>query len=808
MQVMGIRYAVRSLRQSRAFALGVVITVALNVGATTAIFSVVYGVLLRQLPYRDVDRVFWIWSDRPGRDRSPFNVPDFIDYRDSTRTLSAFAGYFAYSANLNDESSSERVQGLRATANFFDVLGASPRLGRLLGRSDEGAGSDHVVVLAEAFWTRRFGADATLIGRVIRLNGEAYTVVGVMDGGFATPIRDVDFVIPFAPDRDPRHGARGSLNFMHGAGRLRDGATAAEAASELNGVAGRLRERFPVENATKRGVRLVELVDGVAGPFRTALLTILAAVGGVLLIACANVANLMLTRASARARATAVQRALGAPRSAIVRHVLLEALVLAVVGGALGIALAYIGVTGLVAAAPAGLPRLAGIHVDTGVMAFAFALSAVTGLLFGVVPAFVAGRVDVRDALQGATRGATAANGRIRKILIGCEVALAVALLIAVTTLGRSFAHVLAVTPGFDTTRALSARLTLPPRRFASRSSIVTFQRTLTDRLATSPGVQRAGAISLVPLSGSLSRVPFTVEGRPVEREAIPYAQYRLASPGYFAAAGIPVTRGRPFSDDDTDRTRPVAVVSEALAQQWLRGLDPIGARLLVDDNDAGPRAIEIVGLAGNVQQIALDSPPTWDLYLPYAQLHPDSVGQAAGNMFVVVRTAGDPMSAATQLTREIRRVDPDVAASQIQPMGRYVSDAVAPRRFSLALMTVFGAAALALALTGIYAVVLYAASQRTREIGIRLALGAGRPAIVRLVMREGMRAVTIGLIVGTGTALATTRWLASLLFGVAPDDPATFAQVVVVVAGLAAVACALPAVRINPSLANVLKRE
>ncbi len=803
-----LRFAVRALRKTPAFAFGAVVTIALTVGATTAIFSVVYGVLLRQLPYRNAERVFWIWSDVPNRGRTPFNVPDFIDYRDSARTLSGVAGYFAYGANLSDESAAERVQGIRATGNLFDVLDTQPRLGRLLRAGDERPGGEHVVVLADSFWRRRFAADESVIGRTVRLNAEDYTVVGVLAPGFVMPLRDLEFVLPFAPEQDPRHAVRNSVNFVIGVGRLADGVSPQQAAAELTAIAGRLRERFPVENVRKRGIQMVGVLDGIVGPIRTALVTVFAGVGAVLLIACANLANLMLTRATGRRRELAVQLALGSSRLNVVRQVLVEALLVSVAGGVLGMLIARWGAAGLVALAPADLPRAGEIRVDVAVMIFSLVVSSLTGTLFGVIPALTSARVDVRDALQSGSRGTTAGSQRIRGLLVSSEVAIALVLLLVMTMLGKSFANVQAVAPGFDATGVLSARLTLPAKRFDTRDAIVTFQRALMEQLSSLPGVTQTGAVTLLPLGGLMSRVPFNVEGRPLERERSPFAQYRSVTSGYFEAARIPLRRGRTFSEQDTDRTRAVAVVNEELARRWLDGLEPIGARLLVNDTDTGARPVEIIGVVGNVQQNALDEGPTADLYLTYIQLHRDQVGAAAGNMFWIVRTGGNPMSLAPGLAREVRRIDADVVASQIRPMERYLSDAVAPRRFSVSLMAAFALAALALALTGIYAVVMYTVSQRAREIGIRVALGASHANIVRLLMGHGVRYVIIGLAAGVSMAAGVTRLLSSMLFGVLATDAVTFGQVVAVVAVVSVVACALPTIRVGRGVAGVLQAE
>ena len=803
-----IRYGWRALQKTPAFALGAIVTVALAVSATTAIFSVVYGVLLRQLPYRDVERVFWIWSDRPGFDRTPFNVPDFIDYRDSTQTLSGFSGFFAFSANLSDESAAERVQGIRATGNFFDVIGAQAQMGRLLQPSDERPGFDHVVILTEGFWLRRFGGDRSIIGRSIRLNSEEYQVIGVLAPGFVMPVRDVEFVLPFSADRDPRRAARNSLNFVIGVGRLAKTASPAQATNELTGIARRLQEQFPVENARKRGVHLVSVIEGIAGTFRTALLTLFAAVAAVLLIACANLANLMLTRAASRRKEFAVHLALGSSRSELIRKVLVEAMLIGLTGGGLGVLFAHLGVVSLVALAPSALPRAHEIRVDLVVLSFSLATSVVAAVLFGVVPALTSARVDVREALQGSGRGTSAGGQRLRGLFVSSEVALAVVLLIVMTMLGKSFANVQAVSPGFDTTQVLSARLTLPAKRFNTREAIGTFQRALEQRLFALPTVTHMGAITMLPLSGLLARVPFTVEGRTIQREQVPVAQYRTVSPGYFEAARIPLTRGRTFSDADTGTSRAVAVVNEELTRRWLDGLEPIGARLLVDDNDIGPRPIEIIGVIGNVQQMSLDGEPTWDLYLTYAQTHPDNIGAAAGNMFWIVRSTSDSMSLASSLVREVRRIDPEVAASQVRPLEQYLSDAIAPRRFSLSLMAAFAIAALALAITGVYAVVSYSVSQRTREIGIRAALGASRRSIVGLVVGQGFQFVLIGIAAGIAMAFGATRLLTSMLFGLTSTNVVTFIEVAIAVGVVSVLACAVPTIRLGELEQSVMRAE
>ena len=787
---------VRGLLRTPTFTAGAILILALTVGATTALFSLVYAVLLRSLPYRQVDRVFWIWMDRPGG-QSPFNVPDFLDYRASARTLTGIGGFYAYTANFSDPDGADRLQGIRATGNFFVVLGARAQIGRLLEPEDEDGGGARVVVLSHAVWVQRFGTDKTLVGRPIQVNGEAYTVVGILPATFALPIRDVDFVLPYSPAADSRRNERGSLNFIQMVGRLGDDTSLAAATSELNGIARRLQAEFPVANATKRGVRTTALLDGIVGPFRIALNTLFAAIGGVLLIACANLANLMLTRAAARRKESAVRLAIGAMRAHLIRHVLLEAGLLSAAGCLLSVPIAQWSAAGLAALAPTALPRSNEIQLSAAVFAFTLGVSSVTCLLFGVAPAVASARVDVREALLNGSRGATESS-RARGVLVAAEVAIAAALLVVMTMLAKSFAVVEGASPGFEAAGVLSLRVTLPTARYTSRDAITAFAKDVTQRFSVLPGITQVAAISILPLSGRSSRVPFTVEGRSIDRASVPMAQCRFVSAGYFEAAGIPSRHGRTFSGDDTALSRPVAVVSEELAAKWLPGVNPIGARLLIDDNNAGPRPVEIVGVVGNVSQIAIDVPPTFDLYLPYAQLHPDQAAAAAENMFWLLHTRGDPMVLATSAARALHEVDPMVAASEVQPMGRYLAEALGPRRFSVLLMVAFAVTALVLAVAGIYAVVLYGASRQAREIGIRVALGAGRWDVTRLVMGHGVRSVLVGVATGLVLATVTVRWLSTLLVGLTASDAATYAEVGATVAIVTLAACALPVVRIR----------
>ena len=685
---------------------------------------------------------------------------------------------------------------MRATTNVFDVLGIEPELGRLLRSDDERPGSEHVVVLAHTLWKRRFGGDATIVGQSIRLNGESYVVAGVLPPHFVTPIRDVEFVIPFVVDADPRRHARNSVNFIHGAGRLRGDNSRAQAEDDLTAIARRLQHEYPVENARKRGIRMESSLAGIVGSFQMALFAIFAAVGSVLLIACANLANLMLSRATSRRKEIAVRLALGSPRWRLVQQVLTETVLLSVAGGALGVLLARLGIDALLMLAPADLPRTGDIRVDTTVLAYSAMVSMLTGLLFGVVPALTTASVDLNHELRASGRGATLGGDVLRGFFIASEVALAFVLLVVVGLFGKSFANVQAVTPGFEPAHVLSVRVALPARRYNTRDAITRFQTALRQRLSGIPAITHTGAISLLPLSGLLSRVPFTVEGQPIARERVPAAQFRFVSAGYFETMRIRLVEGRTFSDRDSDRTGSVAIVSDALAGQWLAPGRAVGARLLVDDNDGPPRPIEIVGVVESVRQQTLDGGPTWDLYLPYTQVHADNVGAAAGNMFWVVRTTVDPMTIAAPFTQELRRVDPEVAAAQIRPLESYLSQSLAPRRFSLLLSRYLAPPPSGLAVTGIYAVISYGASQRTREIAIRMALGARGVDIQRLVVRQGLRSTIAGVVCGLPLALGASRMISTMLFGLSATDTLTFVQVMVTIVVVAVIASAVPASR------------
>jgi predicted permease len=785
------------LLKNSGFSVVVILTLAVTIGATVAIFSVVHAVLLRQLPFNDPDRLVWVWSRQTGRDKAPLNVPDFIDFRDRNGTLEGLAGISPWSANLQD-SDAERIQGLRVSANIFAILGVDAAIGRTLVPDDDRPGAPPVVVLTDSLWQRRFGGDPAVVGRMLTLDGAPHTVVGVLQQQFFFPVRDAELAAPLAPDADPQRAVRTSVNFLRAVGRLKPTVTRARAEEELTAVARQLQQEYPEANARKSGAMVVPIAEEIVGGFRAALLALLAAVGGVLLIACANLASLTLARGTARRKEMAIRLAAGATRARLVRQLLTESALLGGIGGAFGIVLAGWGVTLLVTFAPADLPRLKEIGLDGAVLAFTLGISLLSSLLFGIIPALLVSRTNLNEELKDGGRGSSEGKERrrARTLLVTVEVALALVLLVVVGLFGRSFVNIQAVRPGFDSRGVLSGRLSLPRSRYDSLEQIVGFQRQLQARVGALPGVQSVGAISILPLSGPIARVPFTVNGRSVPLAQVPSAQYRLISEQYFQTMRIPMRRGRPFSERDTATTPPVVIVNETLARRFFGSQEPIGEHLLLDDNDTGPRAAEIVGVVSDVRHLSLDTEPTPDVYLPYSQLHRDVFGWATANMFWVVRTETDPLGFAAPVRHEMQQVDSQVPIGTMRTMDQYLSASVAPRRFNVSVLGVFAVAALLLAATGIYATLSYSISQRAHEIAIRAALGAQRHDILGLVLAQGLRPALIGVGLGLGAAVGITRTLSGLLFELSATDPATFLFVSLGLVVVSLTACLVPAVR------------
>lgn len=802
-----LQSAARSLRKNPAFAFAAVITLALGIGATTAVFSVVNSVLLRRLPFKNPDQLVSIWSRRPDNNRAPFSVPDFLDHRDQNETLKEIGAFANIGLSLSGSEKTERLPGLRVSANLFQLLGVDAVLGRLMLPQDDDPAQKHVVVLTFESWLRRFAGDRQIIGKTLNLNGEGYEVIGVLPHSFTLPIREAELAIPLSPDSDPLRNVRNSVNFLRLIARLKPGVTRAQAESDLSAIVTRQREQYGEAYIKKTGVNLVPLYEELVGKVQTALLVLLGAVGLVLLIGCFNLAALSLTRASGRYQEIAIKKALGASSARLIAQLLIESMLLASFGGTAGLLLATFGVRALLSLTQTQLPRFQEIGVDLRVLVFAMGASVLSAVIFGILPAWQGAKADMNSTLRVSGRGASdgARLNRWRSILVIAEVALSFVLLIGAGLLIQSFIRVQAVQPGFDTMNAFAVRLSLLKSRYQDRAAVALFSERLLTGVEALPGVEEVGAVSILPLSGSANIIEFSVAGRATSTRDTHAAQFRAATPGYFRAMKIPLLQGRWFNDHDRADSVPVALVNEAMARRlWPKG-DPIGVHLNIDDNNTGPRPVEIAGVIGNVKQNNLESEETLDIYIPLAQIHEDGVGMITNSQYWVVRSKTERRSLETAFLGKLQRVDRDTATSDIRPLEDYLSESMAPRRFSLRILTIFSGAALLLAVTGIYGVVSYTVNQRTPEIGIRLALGAGRTRIFRLILGQGLTVVCLGLALGLAGALALTRVVSTLLFGVTASDPLTYVFVSVLLTVVAVIACSIPARRatkVNPLIA------
>jgi putative ABC transport system permease protein len=793
-----IHRSLRTLVKRPAFFAVAVLTLALGIGVNTALFSVVNAVLLRQLPFRNADRTFWITEVRPERGDAPFSLPDFLDYRDHTDSLDSISAVGPWSANLTGRGEAEQLVGTRVSANLFETLGVDAGFGRTLEPEDDRPGSPNVVVMAYALWQRRFGGDASIIGKSLDLNGVSYTLVGILPQNFIFPIADAELAVPLVPDADPWRLNRDSVNFLRLVGRTRPGTKSERAQAEMNALARKLREQFPASNARKLGVKLTPIRDQITGGYRRALWVLLGAVGFVLLIACANLANLNLVRASARQREMSIRSALGATRPQVVKQLLLESTLLAAAGGIVGAFLARFGVRALVALSPSSIPRAGEIGLDGSVLAFTALISLAAAIGAGLVPALSISRGDLAQQLNEGSRGSTE-GGRgkaLRTGLVVVEVALSLILLAGAGVLLKSFFRAQTVETGFDPHGVLAVRLSLPKARYPNLAGVTRFYDALLPRVQTLPGVSAGAVINVLPLSGVISSIPFTVVGRAFSKEQIPDAQYRNVSPMYLRAMRIPLLAGREFNESDTDRTQLVCHVNETLAKRYWPAGDAVGAHVMLDDNDSKPREAEIVGIIHDVKDRGLEASPSFDIYIPFRQTHEDEVVWLRANQYWVLRTDGDPLALANAFREQVRSVDSDVAAANVRSMDQYLSHTIAPRRFNLQLLSVFALAALALALAGIYGVISFSVNQRAHEIGVRMAIGARHSHVLRMVIADGIKPVLAGLALGILCIFALSKVLASMVFAVSTSDPATLAAVTLMFGCVSLAALYLPARR------------
>lgn len=791
-----IRYGARGLLKHPGFTAIVVITLALGIGASTAIFSVVDNVLLRRLPYRNAARVVAIQEvDREGN-RSQVTSANFLDWRAQNTVFEHLAAIRRTTSNLALSDHAERIDLAQTNANFFDVLGVTPQYGRLFIPQDEQAGHAPVVIVSDTLWQRRFGSDPSLVGKPITLDGKDYTVIGIAPAGFQYPDKTEVWVPPLrlVPELSLNQDVtqtRG-MGYLAAIALLKPGVTLPQAAAEMETITTRLRQQYPDTN-NRRFDRVVSLHEHLIGDTNRVLWLLLGAVTFVLLIGCANVANLLLASGASRQKEMAIRTALGASRWRVMRQLFIESTMLALTGGAVGVLVAVWGLAAITKLLPTDFPRLNEIHLDLRILGFTFAASVLTGILFGLAPALQISRPDVQESMRETGRGMSGSRrqSRFRQGLIIGEVALSVVLLAGAGLLFRSFLRLQSVDAGFVPEHVLTARLTPSGPNFSQQADFDKFYTQVLDKVSAIPGVLDAGIIDTLPVSKGGPTIGFRVEGRPITTlDQWPVVNYRDVSPNYFRAMGIPVIQGRGYTERDDANAPNVMIINQQTAREIFPDENPIGNRITFGNvQNQQPVWFEIVGVVANVHSLELSKEPPSEIYF-------SSLQDSWPSMSLVVRSSVEPASLGTSVRQVVNEVDKSVPVSQVQTMDHVVSESITQPRFNLFLLALFSTVALLLSAAGIYGVTAYTVSQRTHELGIRLALGAQVGDVLKMILGQGMAVIGVGLALGLVAAFALMRLLRSLLFGVGENDPLTFVAITIVLLIVALIACYIPARR------------
>ena len=787
-----IKFALRGLLKHPAFTAIAVVTLALGIGGSTSIFTVVNAALLRGLPYKSPDRLYHIWEQTPKQEfpKREFSYPDYQDYQQNNvfEGLAAYSGGGAILSGLGDP---ESLNATRVNAAFFSVLGVDPLLGRTFQNGEDNQGGPKVTVLTYALWQRRFGADPNIVGRALTLNGQSYTVIGVLPASFQFALRPADLFLPYQPTQNQL-----TFRFMHGTnliGRLKADKSADEAQSELNLIAGRIEQQFNDSHAGIK-VRVVPLQEEIIGNVRPILLVLLGAVGFVLLIACANVASLLLTRSLARQKEVAIRSALGASRWRVIRQLLTESLLLSLAGGLAGLLIAFWGVPALVAVLPQSqlnaMPFLKSLNIDASILAFSFGLSLLTGLFFGLAPALQSSKLDLNEALKEGGRQTSAGSGsRLRSAMVVSEIALAVVLLIGAGLMMKSLLRLLQTNIGFQTENLLTMTVIAPPAKYTDVNQQINFNDQLRQRVQALPGVAGAGTVNILPVnSGNTTR--FIIDGDPIpapgkETEA----NIRTVSEDYFKTLGVPLLAGRMFDERDTPDKPGVVIIGKTIADRMFAGRDPVGMRIKYSSIEAPPDLI--VGVVGDVKITGVDEAIRPVLYYPFRQ-------NSSTFANLVARTNTDPTALAAAIRGQLRDLEPDAAILNLRTMDEMIAQTPASfmRRFPALLISIFAGIALLLASIGIYGVVSYSVSQQTHYIGVRMALGASPSDILKMILKQGLWLALLGVGIGVGAAFGLMRLLSTLLYQVSATDVSTFAIVTGTLFAVALLACFLPARR------------
>jgi len=793
-----LTFALRSFMKRPMFAAIAIVTLALGIGANSAIFSVVNSIVLRPLPYADSSRVMVFWGNlhNNGLDEVELSAPEYMDFQNQSQSFETIAAYAGSGFNLSGNGQPERLRGSFASANLFATLGTSAVLGRTFLKEEDQFQHDNVVLLSYGLWQRRFGGQSSIINQPITLDGKQATVVGVMPAGFQFPEKETELWRPLALEPDALDENNRGSHFLNVIGRLRSGITKTQAQAELDTITARLSKDHSNQYISGYSVAIRSLQDEkVGGSLRKALYILLVAVGLLLAVSCANIAHLLLANAAGRQREIAVRLALGANRARLIRQFLTESVLLSSLGGIVGLTLAIWGVRVLVALLPKDTPRVEEVGLDYRVVIFTVAVSFLTGLLFGLAPALQASKSDLNDILKqgGRSTANSPARQRLRNVLVVSECALALVLLIGAGLMIKSFRRLQEINPGFEPTRLLTSRLVLPSTKYQTLAQGQAFYETLFDRVRSHPEVKSIGAISQLPFGGGGNDRGFIIEGRAVSQgDPGPDEQVRFITAGYFQTMEIPILKGRDIDARDVGNAPPVMVVNQAVARKFWPNGDPIGKRISFSTEN--PKWYEIVGIVGNVKHRGLDREEKPELYVPIFQpLFKDSLVQP---MYLAVRTAGPPESVAGLIRNEVLAIDRDQPLASVLTMEERISDSVAPRRFNMFLLTLFACLAVLLSAVGIYGIMAFTVSQRTQEIGVRIALGARSTDVLRLVIQSGFKLAVFGILLGLALSYAVTRLMSSLLFEVSATDPAIFVFDAMLLLAVALVACYIPARR------------
>jgi predicted permease len=805
-----MRYGVRMVAKSPGFAAIAILTLALGIGANTALFSVVNAVLLNPLPYHQPDRLVAIYGKTKEFSHSSISYPNFLDWVRSQRSFSSLAAFRQENYNLTGAGEPERVKAEMVSANFFSVLGVNPVAGRLLRPEEDQVGAPPVALIGAGFWKRKFGSSPDALGKTLRLDGLGYTVVGVIPADFryqSGNFHNSDVYVPIGQWNDPTFRDRRASMGMDAVGRLNPGVTLQQAQADMDTIARGLADTYP--NADKgTGIALVPLQQDVVGDIRPFLLVLLAAVGFVLLIACVNVANLLLARSTGRTREFAIRAALGAGRGRVIRQLLTESLVLSCAGGGLGLLLASWGTQAGIGLMPDALPRAQSVHIDSRVLLFTLTASLLAGIFFGLAPALGASRAGLHATLKEGGRGSSGARHRLQGLFVVVEMAMALVLLVGAGLMIRSLTKLWSVDPGFNPHNVLTFAVSCPTTPGDTPDAIRASMRRLQDTVATVPGVEAAALNGgALPMTGD-SEVPFWIEGqpKPATDAEMKTALFYVTEPDYFKAMGISLQRGRLLTPADNERSQFVVVIDEQFARLHFAGQNPIGRHINIAILN---KAAEVVGIVGHVKQWGLaenaKSPVLAQFYMPFLQIPDQFMPLVARGGVFVARTQGSPEIEMDAIRRALGKLNSEIVSYDTRTMDRIISDSLAARRFSMILLGIFAALALVLSCVGIYGVISYLAGQRTQEIGIRMALGAQRNDVLRLVLGHGAKMVLIGVAAGIAASLALTQLMARLLFGVSAYDPLTFLAVACLLVLVALAASYVPArraMRVDPIVA------